>query len=41
MEFCGNSGFQISQFFFEKKKHDVAQFFDKFSYPYNKTIQRF
>jgi len=38
MEFWWNSGFQISQFFFEKK-HSFAEFFDKISNPDNKTTQ--
>jgi len=40
MEFCWNSGFQISQFFL-KKNHSFVEFFDKIADPYNKTTQKF
>jgi len=41
MEFWWNFGFQISQYFLKKKNHSFAEFFDKISDPYNKTIQKF
>jgi len=38
MEFCWNSGFEISQFF-SKKNHSFVEFFDIID-PYNKTTQK-
>ena len=40
MKFCSNFGFVISQFCL-KKNRSFANFFDKFSDPYNKTTQKF
>jgi len=40
MEFCWNSGFQISQVFLKKKTITFVEFFDKISDPYNKTTQK-
>jgi len=41
MEFYLNFGFEISKFFFERKTIVLQNFFDKISYPYNKTTQKF
>jgi len=41
MKFWWNFGFQISQILLRKKKHSFGEFFDKISYLYNKTTQKF